>query len=443
MPIRDIVLLLGVLGSVPFVLRQPWLGVLLWNGLALLNPHRYAWGLARHVPFSLVAAGATLAGLFLSSAPKRMPRGPVVVLLVLFTAWMTVTTLFSQEPHQAWPYWERVIKINFMVLVGIALITTRQQLYLLVWVVVLALGFFGVKGGLFTIAHGGAYRVGGPSGSFIEDNNALALALLMVLPLMRYLHLSEHNKWLRFGLLFAMATTSASVLGSWSRGAFVAGAATIVFLIWKSRKRIMFGALALVGIPLLLSLLPDAWWERMATINPQTTEASAQSRLTTWRVAWEFALDHPITGGGFEFWRREIFQRYTAGEYETVHTAHSIYFQVLAEQGFPGLFLFLLLWLYTWHTGSWIVRRARDDPNYTWAGDLARMCQVTMVAYAVGGTFLGMAHFDLPYLVASFLVICKRIMEEELHGRHPGNGSVVVSPDSRPTYQTSRTQVAR
>ena len=58
----------------------------------------------------------------------------------------------------------------------------------------LSLGFYGVKGGIFTIVNGGVYRVQGPLGTFIGGNNEMALALVMTMPLMRYLQLQEQQQ---------------------------------------------------------------------------------------------------------------------------------------------------------------------------------------------------------------------------------------------------------
>ena len=52
-------------------------------------------------------------------------------------------------------------------------------------VLVCSIGFYGLKGGIFTLMHGGNLRVWGPGGSFIEGNNELALAIIVCIPLMR------------------------------------------------------------------------------------------------------------------------------------------------------------------------------------------------------------------------------------------------------------------
>ena len=106
----------------------------------------------------------------------------------------------------------------------------RASLEFAIWVIALSFGFYGVKGGIFTIVNGGIYRVQGPGGTFIAGNNEIALAMVMAIPLIRYLHLQETRKWIKIGLASAMVLTGVAVVGSQSRGGLVAIVAMGIFL---------------------------------------------------------------------------------------------------------------------------------------------------------------------------------------------------------------------
>ena len=86
-----------------------------------------------------------------------------------------------------------------MTFISMILINSRERVHALVWIIVASLGFYGAKGGVFTLLGGGEQRVWGPANSFIADNNALALALIMTLPLMRYLQLQSKSPYIRWG----------------------------------------------------------------------------------------------------------------------------------------------------------------------------------------------------------------------------------------------------
>ncbi len=48
------------------------------------------------------------------------------------------------------------MKIDLMILVAMVAISTRKQLMTLAPILAISIGIYGVKGGLFTLPHGGA-----------------------------------------------------------------------------------------------------------------------------------------------------------------------------------------------------------------------------------------------------------------------------------------------
>jgi probable O-glycosylation ligase (exosortase A-associated) len=409
--VRDLILTLVFLALIIPAIKRPWLCILIWAWFSYMNPHRLCWGFAATFPFAAITAGVTVAALFISGEPKRIPWTRETLLLMLFVLWMSFTTLFALNPQGAWPYWNQTIKIQFMTFLTLMAMTSRWSLQALVWVIVLSLGYFGVKGGIFAVLTGGNYMVQGPEDTFIGGNNEIALALVMVLPLMRYLQLVSENKKLRMALGAAQALTATAVLATYSRAGFLALAVVGLLLLLKSRRKIVLGLAVAAIIPLLLAFMPQKWFDRMHTINKYEQDASAMGRINAWGFAWNLASDRPITGGGFKAFTRELFHTY-APDPDNHHDAHSIYFQVLAEQGFPGLIMFLGLGCLTWRTGSWVTRHTKELPDLQWAGDLSAMTQVSMAGYAVGGAFASLAYFDLPYHLLAIVVLCKTFVKQ-------------------------------
>ena len=132
------------------------------------------------------------------------------------------------------------------------------------------------------------------------------------------------------------------------------------------------------------------------------------------------AKDRPLVGGGFGAFKKETFYKY-APEPEDVHDAHSIYFEVLGEHGFVGLILFLIFWAMVLKTGNWTIKHTRDRPDLNWANNLTAMSQAGLVGYAVGGAFLGLAYYDLPYHLMAIIVITRSIVEKELETKPDKN----------------------
>jgi probable O-glycosylation ligase (exosortase A-associated) len=409
---RDIAMFAIVFALVLPAILHPWIGTMLWTWISIMNPHRLTWGAAYNFPFAALVAGTTMFGLMVTRDKRSLPINAVTVTLALFLAWICVASLFAIHPSETGEMFRRVMKIQLMVFVTLALLHERRHVEIFLAVLTFSIGFYGVKGGIFTLATGGAYRVWGPAGSFIEGNNEVALALVMIIPLLQYLQRSRRNPWLRTGIVLAMVLCAFAALGSQSRGAFLAIGAMGVFLWWRSPNKLPYG-IAVVAIAMaLLAFMPDTWRDRMESIRHYQQDSSAMGRLNAWSMAYNLAKDRPF-GGGFDIYSRDVFGRYAPNPTD-VHAAHSIYFQVLGEHGFVGLFLFLLFWFLTWRWAAWVYRHARLSEDTRWAGDVAAMVQVSLVGYFVGGAFLSLAYFDLPYDLMIIVVVCRRIVAASL-----------------------------
>src|SRR6185437_3444408 len=215
---RDIVLALFIFGTIPFILQRPFLGLLVWGWLGYMNPHRLTYGFAYSFPWVMLIAVVTLVSLAISRERKRIPLSAFSVFLFLFLACTAIATMYAADPPSATDKLEAFAKTLLMVYVTLMLVNDRRRMDWLVWMIVVSIGFYGLKGGVFTILRGGAHHVFGPPNSFIADNNALAMAFCMILPLMRYLQLQTANKRVRIGLGVAMFLTGVATLGTYSRG---------------------------------------------------------------------------------------------------------------------------------------------------------------------------------------------------------------------------------
>lgn len=414
---RDVVLVSIVLVAALAALRRPWIGVMLWTWLSIMNPHRYTYGFAYSAPLAAVAAGATLIGLLMTSERGSPFKGAASVFFVVFTIWMTLSWAFGLDPTGDYEQWSKVMKINVMVLVALILLHSKKHVFALMWTAAGSLALLGAKGGVFTVLHGGNYRVWGPSGSFIEDNNEFALALVMTIPLLRFLQLQLEGRWQRHGMTLMMLLCGAAALGTHSRGGFLAIGAMCLWLWWRGKNRIAVGLMLLVAGGLLVTFMPDAWTERMYTIKSYAEDRSALGRISAWWNAWNLAFVYPL-GVGFNAARPELFAVYSPYP-EYVHAAHSIYFQVLGNHGFIGLFLFLCVWIATWRNAAWLRTKTPDIPEARWCADLGAMAQVSLLGYAVGGAFLSLSYFDLPYYVMAMVLMTRAWVQTKGWEREP------------------------
>ncbi|MBI2382178.1 MAG: putative O-glycosylation ligase, exosortase A system-associated [Gammaproteobacteria bacterium] len=422
---RDLIVAALILGSLPVILIRPFFGLLVWCWISYMLPHKLGYGFAVNKPWAMIVGSTFLVSFLFSKESKRLPVQPVTVGLLIFILWMVVCHFVHPNTPDAWAQFDKVMKIQLITLVIMMLVNTRERLTWMLWVVVGSIGFYGVKGGIFTIVGGGQNLVWGPPTGFYEGNNELALTLLMTIPLMRFLQLQLKQAWQRHAMSFAMLMSAAAVFGSFSRGALLAAAAMGVFLWLKSRKKLALGiVIACVGI-VGVALMPQKWHDRMATIgdNPEETDASARGRINAWWLAYFVASKEPF-GGGFDTFTQENFYKYDTGDRSRFDPAvffdvHSIYFQMLGEHGFIGLGLFLMVAWLAWRACAEAMRLGRRREELRWVGDLGGMLQVSFIAYAVGGLFLGMGYFDLYYHLIATVVAMGVIVKTEL-AKAPG-----------------------
>jgi probable O-glycosylation ligase (exosortase A-associated) len=424
---RGLLLIIVFFGALPLVfLKTPFVGVLMWFWISLMNPHQLTWGSFSSLPYALIVAVATLLSLtFSPREPKLPPADKTTVLLLLMMAWTSVTSVFGLGfPATIYDMWLAAEKMLLMTLVGYMLTTSRDRLDLLIVVCAFSLAFFGAKGGLFSLATGATNHVLGPEDSQIADNNDLGVALTMVLPLLFYIRERYRETFprLKWPMLGFIGLTFLGDIFTYSRGAFLAISAMAGMLWLRSRQKIWFGLLIALGVAGIVAFAPGQWFERMSTIQSYETDASAESRLYLWRLSWEMALKHPITGAGYRWsYDPSMVNRELADiglpRLTRARAPHSIWFQILGEHGFVGLAIFIAFLISLALDAQWLIRRSRGDPELAWANNLGRMLQVSLVGYCVGGTFVTLAMYDGFYAVVIIAASARRVVAAELARR--------------------------
>lgn len=422
MSIRDALLFTVILGSIPFIIRKPYVGVLMYVWVSVMNPHRLTWGAAFDFEFAAIIAGITLICSIFSRDFKAPPVTGLVVVLGLFIVCTCVSAVFALYPEESYVRWKPLIKTQIFVFLILMLFHEKEQLRQLIWTIVLSVAYFGTKGGIWAIMTGGESKVWGPPGSYIEDNNALAVAIIMLVPMMRYLQVTTPYKYVRWGLTCMMLLCCVSALASHSRGALVAIGAMLAVLWWKTQRKLGLTLVAIVAIPLALSFMPENWYKRMDTIATYEEDVSANMRLNAWETMFNLAVDRPLVGGGFEVATNEVYQKYSPNKSFHPQVAHSIYFEAMGELGFVGFGLYLLVLVIYWRTAGRLNQLATGQPHLAWAGEFGRMMQVSIIGFATGGAFLSLVNYDVPYyLLAATAAACAIVKRACADGAAPAS----------------------
>lgn len=431
--VRDFALLCALLGIAPLILRAPHIGILTWIWVTILSPQREVYGFLSGFELNFYIALLTALGWAISREKKTLSSNPVAGLLILFGLWTCITTYLALQPSYSAVILDRTLKTIVLALCVVTLANSKGRIQSIIWVLAISLGYYAVKGGGFVLLTGGRHHVFGPVNTMIEDNNALGLALVMLLPLLNYLRITSRSRLASLAAMATMALALVAVIGTYSRGALLALAASGVAYALRSRSSfipLLLGAILAISLP---SLVPSGWFDRMSTIQAYNQDSSFEGRVAAWRTSMEIVRQRPITGGGFSStdldWVALSF--HSPGSLTAGKAAHSIYFEVLGDHGFVGLILYLLLIAAAWLNTSIVMATTRGDPGMDWANRLARMLQISIVGYLVGGAALSMAYYD------GFLVLLGVTAALAVAVRQP---SRQISARSRPRWMETSGQ---
>ncbi|WP_020655391.1 putative O-glycosylation ligase, exosortase A system-associated [Massilia niastensis] len=426
---RDLILL----GLLPLMLyamaKRPFIALGMWVWTALFFPNGWVYGPASSLRYNLLFSLVTILGyLIMKHKPKFQP-GALGMFVVAFFLWTTASTVTGIGPPDVmWEIWSRFAKIVLLFIFVLLIVEKKLHVDFLLWCVVLSVGFYANLEASKFILSGGGHKIAGMSGHVLGDRNELSIAFCMTLPICYYL-LGDYGKrstLVRLGLLGTIALLVLGVVGTQSRGGFIALLALAGYLFLKSERKILMGILGIALIAVVAHLASDEWTGRINTIETASEDASFMGRVVAWKLSFILAMDNPLLGGGFKsleyspnwialsnhFFSYPWF--YTGDALpnpEIARAAHSVYFQVLGEHGFVGLALYLAILSSAFFKAGSVARRARRVGAPDWVRSMATMLQLSIFTFALGAAALSFAYFDLIFaLIGVVLVLDKRIL---------------------------------
>ena len=433
---RDLALAGFMFAILLFALKKPFLFIPLYMYVDTVSPQRITYFTLNRVPISMIVAALAI-GAWLAADKKEWRFGPRQGLIFLLLLYVTWTTLHADMPVEAWVKFEWVWKAMIFAVFLPFTLRTRLRVETAFLFLALSAATIVIVGGIKTLAGGAGYGVL----NLMVDNNSglyesstistVAIALIpLIVWLMNYGTIFPGLRTVALagaaaprGLLynpllvklFCGALIFACLLmpiGTEARTGLVCIGVLGMLLLRDAKRRLLYiGAAAALGA-MAIPFLPSSFTERMETIQGFKGDESAGTRLAVWAWTWNYALDHP-GGGGFEAYRQNRIQVNTVNPEQaqtgmaTVQSVadegrayHSAYFEMLGEQGFFGLLLFLLI------HGIGVVRMEvirrryrRVEGEDAWIAPLATALQNFQLIYLVGAIFVGIAYQPLVYLM--------------------------------------------
>ncbi|MCB2088060.1 MAG: putative O-glycosylation ligase, exosortase A system-associated [Sphingomonadaceae bacterium] len=440
----DLALILFILAVLALGIRRPFIWVLAYLYIDILAPQKIGWAITAAIPVSLIAFCAAFAGYLAADSKKGSRftlRQGILVVLLCYCAWTTSHAEFAEEALVKWDWvWKALVFAIFLPLT----LRTKVRIEAALLIMVLTAATIITNAGIKTVFGGGGY---GTLHIYVNDNSGmyesstLATVAIAIIPLIVWL--------VKFGTIFPddwrVRLYSAALIfscllipvGTEARTGLVCIAVLAILLLRDVKRRLTFivagAALGMMALP----FLPQSYYERMSTISGHQSDESASTRVAVWKWTLDYASRNPM-GGGFEIYRGNKFEfkmpvavkdgNTTAVEYQDVidqgRAFHSAIFEMLGEQGWPGLFL----WLWLHAAGLWQMERLRHrfgrrEGGPHWQGQLASALQNAQIIYLVGSLFQGIAYqpfvLMLIGLQCALWSYCKRL-DSPIGKRRPG-----------------------
>jgi probable O-glycosylation ligase (exosortase A-associated) len=420
---RDIFILCLLPIMLYAMVQRPFIAVGMWVWTALFFPNGWLYGFSSIIRFNLLFTGVAILGYLAYRHKPKIRLDGVGMLILLFFLWTTMSTVTTVgNPAIAWEYWNRFLKV--VMLFVFVLLTIKDKLHVdfVLWCVVLSVGFYADLEALKYLASGGGHAITGMSGHVLGDRNELSVAFCMTLPLCYYLlgEYGQRSRILKLGLMGTMALLAVGVIGTMSRGGFVALTALAGYMYIKSDRKVLLTFLIVVLVIGLSFVVSSNYTARIDTIAAADEDNSFMGRVVAWKLSFIMAMQHPFFGGGFK--SLEYFPNWSALSREffsypwfyTGHAlpntsvgraAHSVYFQVLGEHGFVGLGLYVSFLALSFFKAGRISRAARRAGAPAWISSATTMIQLSIFAFALGGAALSFAYFDLIFALFALVAV--------------------------------------
>ncbi len=378
------------------------------------RPYDFAWGFWNTLPvFRIALAVALVSNIARGQFRPRFP--PILVIYLFLMGWITLSACYAYDPKDTWEFCQAYLP-SMWVSPILIFATVRELDFLkrVMWVAAGGIGINGAKVGLALTAKGGGTLSDQISG-FVGDNNVFGLVLCLVIAIALGLRRTLPDKrWVRVVFYVVVSLIALCIVYTKSRGALLTLVIIILLRGLVSARPIRNVLLISVLLGLAYVSIPATYFDRLSSLNDLGADTSAMGRVQNWGLSWNEAVANPWLGVG-----PSNHIPYNRGRADVqVRVAHSVYFQVLGELGFPALILYLLFvfvglfsLIRTWRA---MIPVVRERPDLLWVKDLASWMTCAYFAYIFGSGLLNMLYLEFPWYVPFFGSMLWPMVQREL-----------------------------
>ncbi len=419
---RDVVFFMAMVFFLPMAFSNVFVSFLLWGWSGLIGINDYIYGFMSGMGYTQIFALITLFTFLFFKNKNKLPSysfNRTTAFFIIFALHgLLCASLGYSGLDRNWELYTTLLKTMLFCALMPALVFNRFRIHSIVLMIVLGISFHGILDGLKFLSSAGSHKA--QSLPKFGDNNYLGMIILMCIPFLFYLIKYSKIKITQYVFIAVLFLNVLTIIATQSRGA-LSGLVAIAFLyILKTKNKITGILILCISVFFITQIASDSWKSRMQTIQSAQEDSSFMGRVRAWQVSSAIALENPVFGGGFRAVQsHDVWDRFkhSAGILPFVEVnaasrsgiaAHSIWFEVLGDQGFVGLFLFLMLIFNAFKTRGEIKKLGKDKGEIdAWAIDLANVTCASLVAYCICGSLLSAAYFELPYICFMLLEVIK------------------------------------
>lgn len=364
------------------IFRNPFIGI---PFIAIYHSWRPdMWGAPSFFRPEFIITASLLLGIFIKTDNVNIKKiNGLFIVFFLLSMWLLINSKNAVVSEDiAFEYSVRYFKVILVLFIFSCLINNIQRVYIFFWALI---------GGLLWLSKSifwqyfveGRSRVD-PLGGGGGGGNAIATELCMTLPflLMIYFEREGREKWL-----------AALLIGVWiidfiaiaSRGAFIAALIVLILFFIKTQYKKKFLIYIFWGLMLSSFVVPKFFLERMNSIVEYEEDASAMSRIDLWSAGIDMFVTHPILGVGTQNFKL-LAKKYSDSNLipEGGLVAHNSYVEIMAENGLPGIILYLsgLCYAFIFLRRLRFKFKAEDSEKGIW---LTHSIEIGLVAFILRG----------------------------------------------------------
>ncbi len=336
-------------------------------------------------------------------------------LLMLALSVILLSSVLAFHPSTSFAHIMTIVNWVILYFLIITVVNSEKRLFIFVLLFLLVnfkMSQFGFRD---LLDRGFGYSKWGVSGSpgWFKDAGDLGVEMTIFVPVSIAFALAFKDYWGRYKKLFfymVPITGLATILATSARGAQLGICAAGLWLLLKNRNIKVMLAVFLAGW-LLYMLLPE---QMIGEFQAAGDDNTSRTRLALWSYGMDVVRNNPVLGVGYNNWMDYCrFVNPVGPDIRHCLVAHSAYITVVAETGYVGLGLYILLAIFIFIENSFTRANAKklDNKFYLYT---AHALDAGLIGYLVSSAFFSVNWYPFLWVQLAMTVALYEVSKNQL-----------------------------